>query len=97
VNLILAATDLRATVWHGLGVLPFAFTLGVALYALNALGLRISMRAAGAAAVVALVPLAAMFLGVLVHRVGDMDARPEVAVRDRLVCLRRRDGIDRRR
>lgn len=63
VNLILAATYLRATVWHGLGTLQFALVLGVLLYLLNALGLRISMRAAGVAAVIAVVPLAVILIG----------------------------------
>jgi amino acid transporter len=63
VNLILAATYLRETIWHGLGTLPFALVLGALLYVINALGLRTSMRVAGLAAVTAMVPLAAILIG----------------------------------
>jgi amino acid transporter len=67
VNLILAATYLRETIWHGLSTLPFAFALGALLYVLNTLGLRISMRAAGIAAVTAMVPLSAILIGALLQ------------------------------
>ncbi len=67
VNLILAATYLRETIWHGLGTLPFALILGGLLYVVNALGLRASMRVAGIAALTATVPLAAILIGALLQ------------------------------
>ncbi|HSZ69049.1 MAG TPA: APC family permease [Solirubrobacteraceae bacterium] len=67
VNLILAATYLRETVWPSLGTLPFALVLGGVLYAVNGLGLKISMRVATVAAAAALIPLAAIFAGALVQ------------------------------
>jgi amino acid transporter len=67
VNLILAATYLRATLWHGLGTLDCAIALGTLLYLLNALGLRLSMRMAGVAAVVAVVPLMAILIGAMIQ------------------------------
>jgi len=67
VNLILAAACLRATVWHGLDVLPSAIAGGVVLYAANALGLRVSMRVAGCIALVAVASLLLILGGALIH------------------------------
>jgi amino acid transporter len=67
VNLILAATYLREVAWAGLDTLTFALLIGAALYALNALGLRPSMRAAGIAAFAALVPLVVLLAGALLQ------------------------------
>lgn len=57
VNLILAALYLRAVVWPSAPVVPVAAVIGVALYALNSMGLRTSMRASAVLAVLVLVPL----------------------------------------
>jgi amino acid transporter len=65
VNLILAATYLKATVWHGVAVLPLAIAIGAALYCLNGFGLRPSMRAASCLAMIAVVPLAIILVGAL--------------------------------
>jgi amino acid transporter len=65
VNLILAATYLHETVWSGLSTLAFALVAGAVLYALNALGLRTSLRAAALAAGVAVVPLLVIVGGAL--------------------------------
>jgi amino acid transporter len=62
VNLILAATYLRNTLWAELPTLPTALALGAGLYAMNALGLRLSMAVAGGAAALALVPLLVLLL-----------------------------------
>lgn len=83
VNLILAATYLRATVWKGLSTLAFALVIGAVLYALNALGLRTSMRAAAAAALLAIVPLMALVIGVLVNpSLVDFDRLTPLSVPD---------------
>jgi amino acid transporter len=83
VNLILAATYLRATLWHGLDTLEFALALGVLLYFLNSLGLRVSMRAAGIVAIAAIVPLAAIFTAGLLqpHLLRISHLRPVVVPR----------------
>lgn len=67
VNLILAATYLQATVLPGVSVLGLAIAIGVALYAINGLGLEPSMRVAGVLACLALVPLAFVCLGALLQ------------------------------
>ena len=79
VNLILAATYLRASVWSGVEVLPLAVLIAGVLYAVNGLGLRISMRAAGLVALVAVIPLAVILGGALLqpslvdlHRLGPV-------------------------
>jgi amino acid transporter len=65
VNLILAATYLKATVWDGLSTLAFALLIGAGLYAINTFGLRASMRLAALAAIVAVIPLVAIVCGAL--------------------------------
>ncbi|HEX5983232.1 MAG TPA: APC family permease [Solirubrobacterales bacterium] len=81
VNLILAATYLRATVLPGLDILPLAIALGVALYAVNGLGLEPSMRLAGCLACVALVPLGLATVGLLLQpSLIDLDRLVPVAV-----------------
>jgi amino acid transporter len=67
VNLILAATYLRATVLPEVSVLALALAIGAALYAINGLGLEPSMRVAGCLACVALVPLVVAVAGVLLQ------------------------------
>jgi amino acid transporter len=67
VNLILAGTYLHATVWPSVGVVPLALAIGIALYGLNGMGLRVSMRAAAVVAVIALVPLAVILVGALLQ------------------------------
>jgi amino acid transporter len=83
VNLILAATYLRETVWSGISTLGFALVIGAALYALNALGLRTSMRAAAIAALLALVPLLALVVGVIANpSLLDFDRLTPMSVPD---------------
>jgi amino acid transporter len=77
VNLILAADYLEATIWPGVDALAVAFALALALYGLNALGLRVTMRAAAAAAAVAAVPLIVLVVGVI--------AQPGLVEGDRLL------------
>jgi amino acid transporter len=67
VNLILAATYLRATILPGVEVLPLAIAIGIVLYVVNGLGLEPSMRLAGCLACVALVPLGLAFIGLLLQ------------------------------
>lgn len=65
VNLLLAATYLEATFLPGVNVLALAGGLALALYALAALGLRPGVWLAGALAVGAIVPLAAILIAPL--------------------------------
>jgi amino acid transporter len=67
VNLILAATYLRATVLPGIEILPLAIVLGVGLYVVNGLGLEPSMRLAGCLACLATVPLGLAAIGLLLQ------------------------------
>lgn len=83
VNLILAATYLRDTVWSGISTLGFALVIGAVLYALNALGLRASMRAAALAALLAVGPLIALVIGVIVQpSLIDLDRLTPLSVPD---------------
>ena len=67
VNLILAADYLRHALQLDADPLPIALVLAASLYGLNALGLRTSMRVSAVAALLALGPLVAMAVGLLLR------------------------------
>jgi len=67
VNLLLAGTYLNEVAWSAIDPLAFALLLGVALYAMNSFGLRISMRISALIALLAVIPLALVLVGPLVQ------------------------------
>jgi amino acid transporter len=79
VSLLLAAEYLTAAVGLGVAPVPFAAVLGLALYGLTALGLRLAIVAAALAGVVALVPLV-VILATPVFSPGSFDVGSVVAL-----------------
>jgi amino acid transporter len=67
VNLILAADYLKAGAWSGANTLLLAFGIAAFLYAVNALGLRPSMRVYAVVAVAACLPIAALMIAIVVQ------------------------------
>lgn len=66
VNLILAASYLRATIAPHVSTVALSLTLGAALYAVNARGLRLNVRITATLIVLTALPLAALLMAPLV-------------------------------
>lgn len=66
VNLILASYYVQATVAPGANLVVVGLALAAALYAVNYLGIELSIRTAAILAVLAITPLAVMVVGLLV-------------------------------
>ncbi|MGH3157174.1 MAG: APC family permease [Streptosporangiaceae bacterium] len=67
VNLILAASYLHATIAPHISTVVLSLTLGAALYALNARGLRINVRVTATLITLTALPLAALLMAPLVE------------------------------
>ena len=67
VNLYLAAGYVQQSIWSGADQLALTAAFGVALYAINAVGLRPSMRVSAALSMVAIVPLILIVAAVVLN------------------------------